>query len=91
MVRFVRLSPFALVFLLMRSLAAEADMCAIDMGSNSVRRIVGSFANGRYAQRSMEVHTLSVGDDARGRVRNAFHQASSIGDLQDLTRCPPRP
>jgi hypothetical protein len=74
MVRFVRLSPFALVFLLMRSLAAEADMCAIDMGSNSVRRIVGSFANGRYAQRSMEVHTLSVGDDVTryGRITAAM-------------------
>ena len=74
MVRFVRLSPFALVFLLMRSLAAEADMCAIDMGSNSVRRIVGSFANGRYAQRSMEVHTLSVGDDVTryGRITDAM-------------------
>ena len=29
-------------------------ICAIDMGSNSFRRIVGSFENGRYEQRSIE-------------------------------------
>ena len=32
-----------------------AAICAIDMGSNSFRRIVGSFGDGRYAQRSIEV------------------------------------
>ena len=37
-------------------------LCAIDMGSNNFRRIVGSFANGRYAQ-TIETETLGVGDD----------------------------
>jgi exopolyphosphatase/pppGpp-phosphohydrolase len=40
-----------------------ASMCAIDMGSNSFRRIVGSFENGRYDQRNIEKRTLGVGDD----------------------------
>jgi exopolyphosphatase/pppGpp-phosphohydrolase len=50
---------------------ARADvMCAIDMGSNSFRRIVGSFENGRYAQHRIEVRTLGVGDDVarNGRI-----------------------
>jgi exopolyphosphatase/pppGpp-phosphohydrolase len=45
-------------------------MCAIDMGSNSFRRIVGSFANGRYEQRRIQTRTLGVGDDVgrHGRI-----------------------
>jgi exopolyphosphatase/pppGpp-phosphohydrolase len=68
--RFVRLSPFTLLLLLLRCSAAEAAVCAIDMGSNSVRRIVGSFENGRYSQRTIDVQTLSVGDDVTryGRI-----------------------
>ena len=31
---------------------APAPICAIDMGSNSFRRIVGTFESGRYAQRT---------------------------------------
>src|SRR5688572_19058369 len=48
-------------------------ICAIDMGSNSFRRIVGSFQEGRYLQRSIEVRTLGVGDDVarHGRVSDA--------------------
>ena len=37
--------------------------CVIDMGSNTFRRIVASFANGRYVQTNVEKRTLGVGDD----------------------------
>ena len=52
---------------------AAAATCAIDMGSNSFRRIVGSFENGRYSQRSIEIQTLGVGDDVakNGRISDA--------------------
>jgi len=45
-------------------------ICAIDMGSNSFKRIVGSFEQGRYEQRSFEKKTLGVGDDLtrNGRI-----------------------
>jgi len=49
--------------------ASQGAICAIDMGSNSFRRIAGSFAKGRYAQ-TIEAVTLGVGDDlaAHGRI-----------------------
>ena len=52
------------------TIQTPAPMCAIDMGSNSFRRIVGSFEKGRYAQRNIEVMTLGVGDDLarHGRI-----------------------
>jgi len=53
---------------------ARADvMCAIDMGSNSFRRIVASFENGRYVPHSIEARTLGVGDDVarNGRISDA--------------------
>ena len=53
---------------------ARADVtCAIDMGSNSFRRIVARFENGRYAQHRIEVRTLGVGDDVarNGRISDA--------------------
>ena len=48
-------------------------MCAIDMGSNTFRRIVGAFENGRYVQSAIEKRTLGVGDDvaAHGRISDA--------------------
>jgi hypothetical protein len=48
-------------------------ICAIDMGSNSFKRIVGSFEAGRYAQRSFEKKTLGVGDDLsrHGKISDA--------------------
>jgi exopolyphosphatase/pppGpp-phosphohydrolase len=51
------------------SYARQAPICAIDMGSNTFRRIVGSFANGRYTQ-TIETAPLGVGDDlaAHGRI-----------------------
>src|SRR5207247_905510 len=36
---------------------------AIDMGSNTFKRIVGSFENGRYEQTNIEKSTLGVGDE----------------------------
>jgi exopolyphosphatase/guanosine-5'-triphosphate,3'-diphosphate pyrophosphatase len=50
--------------------AAGKPICAIDMGSNSFRRIVGSFENGRYEQRILAKRTLGVGDDVarHGRI-----------------------
>jgi len=49
---------------------APVPMCAIDMGSNSFKQIVGSFRHGRYEQESLEKKTLSVGDDVAryGRI-----------------------
>src|SRR4029453_15116674 len=43
---------------------------AIDMGSTTFRRIVGSFDNGRYEQKPIEKVTLAVGDDVarHGRI-----------------------
>ena len=43
------------------------------MGSNSFRRIVASFENGRYAQHRIETRTLGVGDDVarNGRISDA--------------------
>jgi exopolyphosphatase/pppGpp-phosphohydrolase len=53
--------------------AAVPPMCAIDMGSNSFRRIVGSFANGGYVEARFESKTMGVGDDVEehGRISDA--------------------
>jgi exopolyphosphatase/guanosine-5'-triphosphate,3'-diphosphate pyrophosphatase len=53
--------------------AAAPELCVIDMGSNSFRRIVGSFAAGKFAQRAIDVRTLGVGDDVvkHGRISEA--------------------
>lgn len=50
-----------------------AVTCAIDMGSNSFRRIVGSFADGRYLETRIESRTMGVGDDVErnGRISDA--------------------
>ena len=66
----------SLFFLMVASIPAEAHAdvtCAIDMGSNSFRRIVASFENGRYVQHSIEARTLGVGDDVArsGRISDA--------------------
>lgn len=46
------------------------NICVIDMGSNSFKRIVGAFDEGRYVQRGMIKKTLGVGDDLarHGRI-----------------------
>jgi exopolyphosphatase/pppGpp-phosphohydrolase len=38
-------------------------VCAIDMGSNSFRRILGHFADGQYTELKIESNTMGVGDD----------------------------
>ena len=43
--------------------AAPARVCAIDMGSNSFRRIVGSFDGGKYTEFRIDAVTMGVGDD----------------------------
>ena len=47
--------------------------CAIDMGSNTFRRIVASFDRGRYIPISLDKKALGVGDDVtkHGRVSDA--------------------
>jgi exopolyphosphatase/pppGpp-phosphohydrolase len=48
-------------------------VCAIDMGSHTFRRLVGSFAQGRYDQVSIDKKTLGVGDDVtrHGKISDA--------------------
>jgi exopolyphosphatase/pppGpp-phosphohydrolase len=53
-------------------------MCAIDMGSNTFRRIVASFENGRYDQKNFEKKTLGVGDDV------ARHGTISDAKLEEI-------
>jgi len=52
---------------------ALTPMCAIDMGSNSFKRIIGSFNRSRYEQKSIEKRTLGVGDEVArsGRISDA--------------------
>jgi exopolyphosphatase/pppGpp-phosphohydrolase len=69
----VRVAALALLAVLSAATAesqTRAPICAIDMGSNSFKRIVGTFENGRYEQRSFERKTLGVGDDVAryGRI-----------------------
>jgi exopolyphosphatase/pppGpp-phosphohydrolase len=73
--------PTALTLVILASAAAAQPaqpICAIDMGSNSFRRIVGSFENGRYDQRRMDVVTMGVGDDL------ARHQRISDAKLKEI-------
>jgi exopolyphosphatase/pppGpp-phosphohydrolase len=44
-------------------LPSASRVCAIDMGSNTFRRIVGSFEHGRYEQAKPETRPVGVGDD----------------------------
>jgi exopolyphosphatase/pppGpp-phosphohydrolase len=68
----------ALIGMLLSTLACSAApetpmrMCAIDMGSNSFRRIVGRF-DGAYRESAIEVRRLGVGDDLakHGRISDA--------------------
>ena len=51
----------------------SGPVCAIDMGSNTFRRIVGSFQDGKYVQQSIEKKTIGIGDDVaqHGRVSDS--------------------
>ena len=60
---------------------ARAPLCAIDMGSNSFRRIVGSFENGRYEQRNIEKRTLGVGDDVTRHGRISDPKLAEIAEV----------
>ena len=60
--------------------AGAAPMCAVDLGSNSFRRIVGSFENGRYEQRPIEKRTLGVGDDVAKHGRISDPKLAEIGE-----------
>jgi exopolyphosphatase/pppGpp-phosphohydrolase len=68
----------ALLMLVMAGSACDPapapPMCAIDMGSNSFRRIVGSsFGHGFYVEKRIESKTMGVGDDVEkhGRISDA--------------------
>ena len=52
---------------------ARMPICAIDMGSNTFRRIVASFEKGRYEQQNIERKTVGVGDDVtrHGRISDS--------------------
>ena len=58
-----------------RAHVADKDrlVCSIDLGSNSFKRIVGSFTAGRYKQIDIEKKTLGVGDDLtrNGKISDA--------------------
>jgi exopolyphosphatase/pppGpp-phosphohydrolase len=74
--RFIRCTRVLPLFFTMIAITTEAradGMCVIDMGSNSFRRIVASFENGRYTQHRIEPRTLGVGDDVarNGRISDA--------------------
>jgi exopolyphosphatase/pppGpp-phosphohydrolase len=43
----------------------STPVCAIDMGSNSFRRIVGIFADGHYREFRIDSKTMGVGDDVQ--------------------------
>jgi exopolyphosphatase/pppGpp-phosphohydrolase len=52
-----------LVIIVAAALPPASNVCAIDMGSNTFRRIVGSFIDGRYQQAKPELRPVGVGDD----------------------------
>ena len=64
------LSLSLIVLTMAGSAQAAPPTCAIDMGSNTFKRIVGRFEQGRYAETSIEKVTLAVGDDVarNGRI-----------------------
>lgn len=55
-------------------------ICAIDMGSNSFRRIVGEFLDGRYVEARIESKTMGVGDDV---VRNGRISDAKMAEIAD--------
>jgi len=68
--RWALLLPLLLCIAVNSTSAAPALICAIDMGSNSFRRIVGLFADRRYVETRIDSKTLGVGDDVvrHGRI-----------------------
>ena len=80
----IRLAALSLVAIVSTIVNARpqtpAPICAIDMGSNTFRRIVGSFANGRYEQKNIEMRTLGVGDDVARHGRISDAKLAEIGE-----------
>ncbi len=69
--RLVAVALFAIAAVTARAEGeTRMPICAIDMGSNSFKRIVGSFEKGRYDEHSIEKRTLGVGEDVsrNGRI-----------------------
>src|SRR5262245_8467905 len=60
--------------------AAPARVCAIDMGSNSFRRIVGMFAEGNYTEFRIDSVTIGVGDDVE---RNHHISEAKLGQISE--------
>ena len=58
----------------------QSPMCAIDMGSNTFRRIVGTFQDGRYVQLRVDQRTLGVGDDV---TRNGRISDQKLGEIDE--------
>jgi exopolyphosphatase/pppGpp-phosphohydrolase len=69
-----------------QSIPQEGSICAIDMGSNTFRRIVGSFHNGQYVQRSIEKKALGVGDDLAKHGRISEPKLTEIGAVLSAFR-----
>ena len=87
MVRVMR-PAIALVASLITGVSSAAaqppsSMCVIDMGSNTFKRIVGSFSGGRYEQKPIEKTTLAVGDDVS---RNGRISESKLGEIEQALR-----
>ena len=61
-------------------------VCAIDMGSNTFRRIVGSFGNGEYAQQTIEKKTMGVGDDVAQHGRISAAKLAGIREVLSAFR-----
>ncbi len=59
--------------------STPARLCAIDMGSNSFRRIVGTFADGKYTEFSLTANTMGVGDDVEMNGVISKGKLSQIG------------
>ncbi len=60
--------------------AAPARVCAIDMGSNSFRRIVATFDAGTYTEFRIDSVTMGVGDDVERNGRISESKLAQIGE-----------
>lgn len=69
-----------------QSIPQEGAICAIDMGSNTFRRIVGSFHNGHYVQRPIEKKAMGVGDDLAQHGRISESKLTEIGAVLSAFR-----
>jgi exopolyphosphatase/pppGpp-phosphohydrolase len=80
----MRRLPIALVLVLLAvgcRPAGQEKICAIDMGSNSFRRIVGTFANGSYTELSIDSRTMGVGDDVEKHGEISKEKLSQVAQI----------